>query len=45
MDDFDAMTYKFQLVKYRGDFIPKGRQGHTAIALDKYNMYVIGGTY
>lgn len=25
MDDFDAYTYKFSAVKYRGDFIPKGR--------------------
>jgi hypothetical protein len=25
MDEFDATTYKFQLVKYRGDFKPKGR--------------------
>ena len=45
MDDFDAYTYKFSEVKYRGDFIPKGRQGHQAVPIDQYNMYVIGGTY
>lgn len=25
MDEFDAMTYKFQNLKYRGGFTPKGR--------------------
>ena len=25
MDDFDASTYKFTAVKYRGDYIPKAR--------------------
>jgi hypothetical protein len=36
MDDFDATTYKFTAIKYRGEAntIPKGRQGHTAIAID-----------
>jgi hypothetical protein len=25
MDDFDATTYKFSAIKYRGDIIPKAR--------------------
>ena len=25
MDEFDGTTYKFSLVKYRGDYKPKGR--------------------
>lgn len=46
MDEFDATTYKFNQVKYRGEFKPKqGRQGHSAVAVDQYNMFIIGGTY
>ena len=44
MEIFDATTYKFSEVKYRGDHTIKGRQGHASIALDRFNMYVIGGT-
>ena len=45
MDCFDACTYKFSPVKYRGDYTPKGRQAHCAIALDKYTMLILGGTF
>ncbi|CDW83734.1 kelch repeat protein [Stylonychia lemnae] len=45
MDEFDATTYKFQQVKYRLDFKPKGRQAHCSIAIDQYNMFIIGGSY
>lgn len=45
MDEFDATTYKFTLVKYRGDFKPNGRQAHCAVAIDQYNMFIFGGTY
>lgn len=45
VDEFDVTTYKFNHVKIRGDFKPKGRQAHCAIAVDQYNMFVIGGTY
>ena len=45
MDAFDCCTYKFSPVKFRGDYTPKGRQAHCAIALDKYTMLVLGGTF
>ena len=45
MDEFDASTYKFSLVKFRGDFKPKGRQGHCSVVVDQYNMFIFGGTY
>jgi hypothetical protein len=45
VEEFDATTYKFSLVKQRGDFKPKGRQAHAAIALDQYSMLVVGGSY
>ena len=46
MDVFDACTYKFSTMKYRGDgFKPKGRQGASAIALNKYTIVFIGGSY
>lgn len=45
MDVFDAITCKFQPVKYRGDYTPKSRQGHAAICLDRYTMVVMGGTF
>lgn len=34
LDEFDVTTYKFNLVKFRGDFKPKGRQAHCAFAID-----------
>jgi len=34
IDEFDVTTYKFNHVKIRGDFKPKGRQAHAAIAVD-----------
>lgn len=45
VEEFDASTYKFNAHKMRGDYKPKGRQGHCAIALDQYNMYIFGGSY
>ncbi len=45
LDEFDVTTYKFNQVKFRGDFKPKGRQAHCAFAFDQYNMFVFGGTY
>lgn len=45
MDVFDACTYKFSPVKFRGEFKPKGRQGAAALALDKYTMVIVGGSY
>ena len=45
MDVFDARTYKFAPVKYRGDWVPKGRQGAAAIAMDKFTLVVVGGSY
>lgn len=45
IDEFDATTYKFNHVKFRGDFKPRGRQAHCAIAVDQYTMFIIGGTY
>jgi len=44
MDEFDVTTYKFAPVKYRGEAFPKGRACHSAIVMDQYNMYLIGGT-
>lgn len=44
MEMFDAMQYKMSEVKYRLEQRVAGRQGHAAIAIDKYNMFVIGGT-
>lgn len=44
MEVFDCQTYKFTAVKYRGDYTPKARQAHAAIAIDKYLMLVIGGS-
>lgn len=44
MEVFDAQTYKMSEVKYRLDARAAGRQGHAAIAVDKFNMLVIGGT-
>lgn len=44
MEVFDACTYKMSAVKYRLDARAAGRQGHAAIAIDKFNMLVIGGT-
>jgi hypothetical protein len=45
MDAFDACTYKFTPVKYRGEFTPKGRQGAAALALDKFTVLFVGGSY
>jgi hypothetical protein len=45
VDEFDATTYKFNQVKLRGDFKPKGRQAHAALALDQYTMFIVGGSY
>ena len=44
MEMFDATTYKMSEVAYRLEARVAGRQGHAAIALDKFNMVVIGGT-
>jgi len=44
MEVFDACTYKMSEVKYRLDKRAVGRQGHAAVAVDKFNMLVIGGT-
>ncbi len=32
-------------MKYRGDFTPKGRQGAAALALDKFTVVFVGGSY
>lgn len=45
VDEFDVTTYKFNHVKIRGESKPKGRQAHSAIALDQYTMIIIGGSY
>ena len=45
VEEFDATTYKFSNLKIRGDFKPKGRQAHCAVAVDQYNMFVFGGSY
>lgn len=45
MDEFDASLYKFTPVKYRLDFKPVGRQGHQAVVLDMFTMFIIGGTF
>lgn len=46
MESFDATTYQFAEMTYRGEgFKPKGRQGHAAMILDQFTMLVIGGTY
>ena len=45
MDVFDACTYKFSPVKYRGDYSPKARQGATALAIDKFTIVIVGGSY
>jgi hypothetical protein len=47
MDCFDACTYKFSPIKYRGDYTPKakGRQAHCAVALDKFTMVILGGSF
>jgi hypothetical protein len=34
IEEFDATTYKFNVLKMRGDYHPKGRQAHCAIAVD-----------
>ncbi len=34
IDEFDVTTYKFNHVKIRGEFKPKGRQAHSAIVMD-----------
>ncbi len=44
MDEFEASLYKYQPVKYRGEYFPKARHGHTAVAIDQYTMLIIGGT-
>lgn len=44
-DWFDCCTYKFSPLKYRGDYTPQGRQGAAAVALDKYTLVIIGGTF
>ena len=44
MESFDIATYQFTAIKQRGDLKPIGRQGHTAIVIDKYTMLVFGGT-
>ena len=44
MECLDACTYKMNEVKYRLEAKAAGRQGHAAIAVDKFNMLVIGGT-
>ena len=44
MEMFDACTYKMTNVKYRLDARAMGRQGHAMIAVDKFNMIIIGGT-
>ena len=44
MELFDATTYKVNQVTYRGDHTAMGRQGHCCIALDRFSMFVIGGT-
>lgn len=44
MELFDITTYQFNVVKIRGDYKPKGRQAHAAIAVDKFTMLVVGGT-
>ncbi len=44
MEMFDAQTYKMTEVKYRLEARASGRQGHAAIAVDKFNMIIIGGT-
>lgn len=45
IEEFDATTYKFNVLKMRGDYQPKGRQAHSAIAVDQYNMLIIGGSF
>lgn len=44
MEMFDACTCKMSEVKYRLETRAAPRQGHAAIAVDKFNMIVIGGT-
>ena len=44
MEMFDAMALKMSEVNYRLEQRVAGRQGHAALAIDKYNMIVIGGT-
>ena len=44
MEMFDACTCKMSEVKYRLETKAAPRQGHAAIAVDKFNMIVIGGT-
>ena len=44
MELFDATTYKVNAVTYRGDHTAMGRQGHASIALDRFSMFIIGGT-
>ena len=44
MEMFDAMTLKMSEVSYRLEQRVAARQGHAALAIDKYNMIVIGGT-
>lgn len=45
METFEAATFKFAPVKYRGDLSPAGRQAHTAVVMNQYAMIIIGGTY
>ena len=44
MEIFDVCTYKMSEVKYRLNTRAEGRQGHAMIAIDKFNMIIIGGT-
>lgn len=44
-DVFDCQTYKFTHLKYRLDYRPPGRQGSSAVTMDKYTIVVIGGTF
>ena len=44
-DIFDCCTYKFVHLKYRLDYKPQGRQGASAVTLDKYTIVFIGVTF
>lgn len=45
MESFDTAILKFQTQKFRGDVKPAGRQGHQAVIMNQYAMFIVGGTY
>lgn len=44
LEEFDSAQYKFQTIKFRGDYLPKGRLGCSCVFMDQYNMFIFGGT-